>query len=51
MQLRDVDWIAIERELCKHSLIDFVRLAWPVLETSTPYVHGRHMDVLAFTAA
>jgi predicted phage terminase large subunit-like protein len=47
MKLKDADWIAIERELCKHSLIDFVRLAWPILEPSTPYVHGRHMDVSA----
>lgn len=47
MQLSDADWIAIERELCAHSLIDFVRLAWPVLEPSMPYVHGRHLDVLA----
>lgn len=47
MHLSDADWIAIERELCAHSLIDFVRLAWPVLEPSTQYVHGRHMDVLA----
>lgn len=47
MQLRDADWLAIERELCSRSLIDFVRRAWPVLEPSTPYVHGWHMDVLA----
>lgn len=47
MNLSDADWIAIERELCAHSLIDFVRQAWPVLEPSTPYVHGRHMGVLA----
>lgn len=43
-QLTSADLIAIEKELCKRSFVDFVRLAWPVLEPSQPYVHGWHID-------
>lgn len=35
-----------QRELCKRSFVDFVRLAWPVIEPSTPYVHGKHVEVV-----
>lgn len=34
------------RELSK-SLVGFVRLAWSQLEPGTPYIHGRHIDVIA----
>lgn len=33
-------------ERCK-TLSGFVRAAWPVLEPIDPYVHGRHIDVMA----
>lgn len=30
-----------------HSLVEFIKQAWHVLEPSHPYVHGWHMDALA----
>lgn len=38
--------IEARKELSK-SLVGFVRLAWSQLEPGTPYVHGRHIDVIA----
>jgi predicted phage terminase large subunit-like protein len=35
-----------QRELCRRSFVDFVRLAWPVIEPATPYVHGKHVEVV-----
>lgn len=35
-----------QRELCRRSFVDFVRLAWPVIEPSTPYAHGKHVEVV-----
>lgn len=38
------------RELDKidaQSLIEFLKLAWPVLEPGQPYIHGWHMDAMA----
>lgn len=40
------DWLAIEREACKRSLSQFVKLAWHVIEPSQPYVHGWHIDLI-----
>lgn len=45
MELTRSDWIAIERELAKRSLAEFVKMAWPVLE-SDPYVHGWHIEAI-----
>lgn len=39
---RDADAI---RERCR-SFIGFVKAAWHVIEPATPYVHGRHADVI-----
>lgn len=36
----------MERDVCKRSLVDFIRRAWHVLEPSEPYVHGWHMDAI-----
>jgi predicted phage terminase large subunit-like protein len=47
LHLTDVDWLNIEREACKRSLVTFTRRAWPVLEPGQPYVHGWHMDAIA----
>lgn len=47
LALTNADWIAIERELCERSLVEFVRRAWHVLEPSRPYVHGWHVDAMA----
>lgn len=47
MQLPNLDLLAIERELCSRSLIDFVRQGWKVLEPGTPYKHGWHLDAMA----
>ncbi len=46
LQLTESDWIAIEREACRRSLAAFVRDAWHVIEPSTPYVHGWHIDLI-----
>ena len=45
--LTDDDWLALERELCQRSLVEFIRRAWPVLEPGQPYIHGWHMDAIA----
>jgi predicted phage terminase large subunit-like protein len=37
----------VERELSKRSFVDFVKLAWPVLEPAQPYVHGWHIAAVA----
>ena len=36
----------IDRELATRSLRDFVPLAWPVVEPSTPFVPGWHIDAI-----
>ncbi len=46
LQLNDADWLGIEKEACKRSLSIFIRRAWHVLEPSTPYTHGWHMDAI-----
>lgn len=47
LNLTEADWLDIEREACSRSLVEFTRRAWHVLEPSTPYVHGWHMDAIA----
>lgn len=42
-----LDRIAVERELCRQSLADFVRLAWPVIEPAQQYIHGWAIDAIA----
>lgn len=44
--LTDDDWLELERELCRRSLVDFIRRAWPVLEPGQPYIHGWHMEAI-----
>lgn len=46
MNLTHADLAAAERELCRRSLADFVRLAWPVLEPGQQYQHGWHIDAI-----
>ena len=36
----------IDRELATRCLREFVRLAWPVVEPSTPFVPGWHIDAI-----
>jgi predicted phage terminase large subunit-like protein len=36
----------IDRELASRGLREFVRQAWPVVEPSTSFVHGRHIDAI-----
>src|ERR1700674_2852202 len=36
----------IDRELAERHLCDFVRLAWPVVERSTPCMDGWHIDAI-----
>lgn len=38
---------AVEAELCKRSLVDYLRLAWPIVEPAIPYTHGWHIDAIA----
>lgn len=37
----------IHRELCRRSLADFVRQAWPVLEPGNPYIDAWHIHAIA----
>jgi len=39
--------VLIDRELCKRSLMAFVERAWHVLEPTTPYVPGWHLEAIA----
>jgi predicted phage terminase large subunit-like protein len=36
----------IDRELAERNLRDFVRLAWPMVEPSTPFMDGWHIDAI-----
>ena len=47
MRLSESDWLAIEREFCARKLANFIQRAWPVVEPSTRYVHGWHIDAIA----
>jgi len=47
VSLTEADWLAIEREACKRSLVTFIKRAWPILEPGQPYAHGRHLDAIA----
>lgn len=46
MRLNDADLLAIEREYCSRSLVNFIKRAWHVLEPGQPYSHGWHMDAM-----
>lgn len=46
-QLTHDDVIAIERELAKRSLSDFIAMGWHVIERGRPYVHGWHIDAMS----
>lgn len=46
LALTETDFVNAERELCSRSLVDFTRQAWHVLEPTTPYIHGWHMDAM-----
>lgn len=45
--LTNDDFIAIEKELCRRSLSEFIKRAWHIIEPSQPYLHGWHIDVTA----
>lgn len=47
MSLQLPELIEIDRELCKRSLVEYGRLAWPIIEPGQPYVHGWHIDAIA----
>lgn len=40
------DPILIQQELGKRSLVDFVRMAWHILEPADQYMHNWHIDVI-----
>lgn len=46
LTLTKADRLAIERELARRSLADFARMAWPVLEPSTPLKWGWALDAI-----
>lgn len=46
LTLTHADRLAIERELCKRSLADFARMAWPVLEPATPLKWGWALNAI-----
>ena len=39
--------IALEAELCKRSLYDYLLAMWPVIEPSTPFIDGFHIGAMA----
>ncbi|AZV00263.1 phage terminase large subunit [Paracoccus kondratievae] len=46
LTLTEADRLAIERELCRRSLADFAKLAWPILEPATPLKWGWALDAI-----
>jgi len=46
LNLTNADLIEVEKELCKRSLVEFIRRAWHILEPGNPYIHGWHVDAL-----
>lgn len=36
----------VEAEICKRSLLEFVRRAWNIVEPSTPFVDGKHIELI-----
>lgn len=46
LTLTKADRLAIERELARRSLADFARMAWPVLEPTTPLKWGWALDAI-----
>lgn len=46
LSLTRQDLDEVEREYCKRGLANFIKLAWPVIEPSQPYVHGWHIDAI-----
>ena len=43
----DTPEIIANRERCEESLLEFIRQAWHVVEPGRPYVHGRHIEIIA----
>jgi hypothetical protein len=37
----------LERALCRESLSAYIRLAWPIIEPATTYLHNWHLDLMA----
>lgn len=46
MKLTQNEWLAIEKELSKRSLAEFVKQAWHVIEPGQKYLHGWHVDAI-----
>ena len=46
MQIKNLDLLAVERELCKRSFSHFIRRAWPQI-IPDKYIHGWHVDAMA----
>lgn len=42
----DKQLIEIDQNICANSLVEFVRLAWHVIEPGAEYVHGWHIDFI-----
>ena len=38
---------ALERALCRESFVDYLRLAWSIIEPDTEYLHNWHIDAMA----
>lgn len=47
LQITTADLHNINKELSRRSLVEYIELMWPVLEPSTPFVYGWHLDAVA----
>lgn len=45
MQIPTLD--EINKELAQRSLVEYIRLAWPIVEPTNPYIHGWHIDAIS----
>lgn len=47
MTLQQADLIALDREIAKESLAEFIKMAWHIIEPGIPYIHNWHMDAIS----
>ena len=47
LQITNSDLLEVDRELSRRSLVEFIRLAWPVLEPARRFVPNWHIDAIA----
>ena len=47
LQITQADLLEVDRELSKRSLVEYINLAWPILEPARRFVPNWHIDAIA----